>query len=72
MTRWNADTLMTFLAVHSKLSQECHHRAPVGESGLEQIEPDESSEEIPVWAQPMPECQRYEDENPGDQAKRTF
>jgi hypothetical protein len=72
MTHQHADTFMTFLAVHSKLSQERHHRAPVGESGLEQIQPDEGSEKIPVGTQPMPECQRYEDENPGDQPKRTF
>ena len=59
-------------APHSQFAQEGHHRAPVRETRLEQVDPNECRKEIPVLADPVAESQRHQHKESSDQAERTF
>src|ERR1017187_6089897 len=41
---------------HSKLTQECHHRAPISKRRLEEVQAYEGGEQIPVGRDPVAEC----------------
>src|ERR1039458_8772490 len=50
-TRWVTNSVTP----NAQLPQKCHHRTPVRESGLKQVESDERREQIPVRAPPITE-----------------
>src|SRR5664279_165666 len=57
---------------HSKLTQECHHRAPISKRRLEEVQAYEGGEQIPVGRDPVAECELDQDKNASDQAHRAF
>src|SRR5579863_3918703 len=60
------------LFADSKFTQEGHHRAPVGESRLKQIQANKSGEKVPVRAHIVPKCQGQQNKAAGDQTKCAF
>ena len=60
------------LSANSKFTQESHHRAPVRESRLKQIQTNKSREEVPVRAHVVSKCQRQQNKDASDQTKCSF
>src|SRR6266487_5918349 len=60
------------LSAYSKFTQEGHHRTPVRESRLNQIQADKSREKVPVRVYVVPKCQGQQNEAAGNQTKCTF
>ena len=55
--------------VHSKFTQEGHHRAPISKARMEEIQADEGREQIPVGRNPIAECLRDGNKGARDQAQ---
>ena len=60
------------LFANSKFTQEGHHRAPIGESRLKQVQANKRREEIPVRAYVVPKCQGQQNKAASDQTKCSF
>src|SRR5271165_2492201 len=57
------------LAGNAQLSEDGHHRAPVGEGGLKQVEANERRKEIPIRTDPVAKRERHQDDGAGDHAQ---
>src|SRR5579863_6453554 len=60
------------LFADSKSTQEGHHRAPVSQSRLKQIQPNKSREKVPVRGYEVPKCQGQQNKAARDQTKCAF
>src|SRR5581483_889268 len=58
--------------LRAELAQKGHHRAPVGEGRLNQVERHESGEQKPVGAEEITEQHCEQDEKARDQSQITF
>jgi hypothetical protein len=60
------------LMAYPQLAEKRHHRTPVGECGLKEIEANENSEKKPMWAHRIPKPHTEHHEKPGNQTQITF
>lgn len=60
------------LSLHACFAKDCHHRTPVRESRLKQIQADESCEQKPVRTHPISQCERQQDESACNHSKIAF
>src|SRR5579864_4507064 len=60
------------LSADSKFTQERHHRAPVREPRLKEIQTNKSCQKIPVCAYVVPKSQGQQNKAASDQTKCTF
>src|SRR5678815_1417619 len=68
----HSDTACNVSAPHADLSQERHHRTPVGEGRLEQVQTDEQREPEEVHVDPDTQKNARRDKRPGDQPQPTI
>src|ERR1035438_2558634 len=54
---------------HTQLAQEKHHRTPVGEGRLKQVQSDECSEPVPAGVHPVAQRQAEHHKEARDQAE---
>jgi hypothetical protein len=57
------------LSFHAYLTQDGHHRTPIGECRLEKVQAHESGKRVPPFIDEMPEQNGSKNKNPSNQPK---